>query len=105
MLGLNEPLNPLDQLTGNISNVDIDFDNELSNLTLMTDAGDRCVNFDNVETEVFETSLDDDKINFDQKSVFSLREGQKADVFGTENNGCLDAETIIYEQGAKIDPV
>lgn len=106
MLGLNEPLNPLDQLTGNIGNVDIDFDNDLSNLTLMTDSGDRCVNFDNVETQVFETSLDGDKINFDQKSVYGLRVGQKADVFGTENDGCLDAEIIIYEdQEAETQPI
>jgi hypothetical protein len=106
MLGLNEPLNPLDQLTGTIKNLNIDFANETSNLELITmDVGDRCVNFDNVETEVFETSLDDGNIDFDQKSVFSLRDGQKADVFGTENNGCLDAEIIIYEQEAEIDPV
>jgi hypothetical protein len=106
MLGLNEPLNPLDQLTGTIKNLNIDFANETSNLELITmDVGDRCVNFDNVETEVFETSLDDGNIDFDQKSVFSLRDGQKADVFGTENNGCLDAEIIIYEQEVEIDPV
>ena len=100
MLDLNDPLSLLDQLTGTISGVDIDFfDNELSNLTLMTETGDRCINFDNVETEVFETGLDDDdNIYFHQKSVFSLMSGQKADVFGTENNGCLDAETIIYEE-------
>ncbi len=106
MLGLTEPLNPLDQLTGTIKNLNIDFANETSNLELITmDVGDRCVHFDNVETEVFETSLDDGNIDFDQKSVFSLRDGQKADVFGTENNGCLDAEIIIYEQEAEIDPV
>ena len=106
MLALNEPLNPLDQLTGTIKNLNIDFANETSNLELITmDVGDRCVHFDNVETEVFETSLDDGNIDFDQKSVFSLRDGQKADVFGTENNGCLDAEIIIYEQEAEIDPV
>jgi hypothetical protein len=110
MLGLNHPLNPLDQLTGIITNVDIDFDNEMSNFTLTVvtemDAGDRCVNVDNVETEVFETRLEDDMINFEEKSVYSLRSGQKADVFGTENSsGCLDAEIIIYEQGASIDPV
>jgi len=111
MLGLDNPLNPLDQLTGNISNVNIDFDNEMSNLTLTVAAkaaaGDRCVNFDNVETEVFETSLDgENNINFEQKSVFSLRAGQKADVFGTINNGCLDAETIIYEdEEAEIQPI
>jgi hypothetical protein len=108
MLGLDDPLNPLDQLTGVIGAVDVDFlDNELSNLMLLTDEGDRCVNFDNVETEVFETRLEDDNINFDQKSVFSLRSGQKANVFGTENSsGCLDAETIIYEdEGAVIQPI
>jgi len=112
MLGLDEPLNPLDQLTGTINFVDIDFGNEQSDLILTTVEGERCVNFDNVETLVFETSLEegdedeDDKINFDQKSVFSLREGQKADVFGTENGECLDAEIIIYEdEEAEIDPV
>jgi hypothetical protein len=72
----------------------------------MTEAGDRCVHMDNVETEVFETSLGEDgSINFDQMSVFSLKDGQKADVFGTENNGCLDAEIVIYEQGAEIQPI
>ena len=109
MLGLDDPLNPLDQLTGVIGAVDVDFpDNERSNLMLLTDTGDRCVNFDNVETEVFETRLEDDNINFDQKSAFSLRSGQKANVFGTENltSGCLDAETIIYEdEGAVIQPI
>ena len=87
--------------------MDIDFDNELSNLTLMTDEGDRCVNFDNVETEVFETSLDEDgNIIFSQMSVFSLMSGQIANVFGTENDGCLYADTIIYENdGAVIQPI
>jgi len=107
MLGLDNPLNPLDQLTGIIVDVDIDFDNEHSNLMLMPDeegAADRCVNFDNVQTEVFETSLDEENniINFDQKSVFSLRNGQQANVFGTENNGCLDADTIIYEEPEEV---
>jgi hypothetical protein len=105
MLGLNEPLNPLDQLTGTINFVDIDFGNELSNLILTTVEGERCVNLDNVETEVFETKLDDGHINFEQMSVFSLEKGQRADVFGTENGDCLDAEIIIYEQEAEIDPV
>lgn len=104
MLGLNEPLNPLDQLTGITKNVDIKIGGP-SSLELMTDAGDRCVNIDNPETEVFETRLDDGRIKFDQRTVFSLKDGQKADVFGTENNGCLDAEIIIYEQEAEIDPV
>jgi len=110
MLGLNEALNPLDQLTGTISNVDIDyFYNETSNLMLMPDEGpaDRCVNFDNVETKVFEASMaENNQFNFDQKSVFSLRDGQRADVFGNEHNGCLDAEIIIYEDlEAEIDPI
>ena len=105
MLGLNEPFNPLDQLTGTINFVDIDFGNELSNLILTTGEGERCVNLDNVETEVFETKLDDGDINFEQMSVFSLEKGQRADVFGTENGDCLDAEIIIYEQEAEIDPV
>ena len=108
MLGLDDPSNPLDQLTGVIGTVDVDLlDNELSNLMLLTDEGDRCVNFDNLETEVFETRLEGDNINFDQKSVFGLRSGQKANVFGTENpSGCLDAETIIYEdEGAVIQPI
>ncbi len=102
MLGLNDPLNLLDRLTGTISDVDIDyFDNESSNLTLMTATGDRCVRFDNVETEIFVIGLDDDgNIYFRQKSVFGLRSGQKADVFGNEDNGCLNAETIIYEDPA-----
>ena len=106
MLGLDEPLNPLDQLTGIITSVDTDFVTSSSLVLTDTVLGDRCVNF-NLETEVFETSLDDDdKINFDQKSVISLREGQKADVFGTENHGCLDADIIIYENdGAVIQPI
>lgn len=99
MLGLNDPLTLLDRLSGTIGDVDIDyFDNQASNLTLLTGTGDRCVRFDNVETEIFETGLDDDgHIYFRQKSVFGLRSGQQADVFGTEDSGCLDAETIIYE--------
>jgi hypothetical protein len=106
MLGLDNPLNPLDQLTGITKNVDIKIGDEQSSLELMTEAGDRCVHMDNVETEVFETSLGEDgSINFDQMSVFSLKDGQKADVFGTENNGCLDAEIVIYEQGAEIQPI
>jgi len=108
MLGLEDPLNPLDQLTGIIGVVDFDLNNnELSNLTLMTDEGDRCVNFDNVKTEVYETSLDkNDGITFSQMSVFSLKSGQKANVFGTEKDGCVDADTIIYEtDGAFILPI
>jgi hypothetical protein len=109
MLGLDEALNPLDQLIGTISDVDIDFANETSSLTLVLDTGpgDRCVNFDNVETQVFETSIDENnRVSFEQKSVFSLSENQKADVFGTELNGCLNAEIIIYEdEEAEIAPI
>jgi hypothetical protein len=82
------------QLTGTISDIDSG-----DSLILMTDDGDRCVNFSAAGTEVFETGLDEDNnVIFDQQDVDALRVGQKANAFGEEHSdGCLNANTIIYE--------
>jgi hypothetical protein len=94
------------QLVGTIASVEDDF----SGLTLVTeDEGitDRCVVF-NEGIQVFETLMEDNNVNFKQRTVFSLAAGQEADVFGEENDvtGCLEADTIIYEEGgAVIQPI
>ncbi len=98
MLGQDTTVNQLVQLDGTIGIVDIDFDNNQSYLSLLTDLGDQCVNLDGLETRVFEITRDDEgNIIFSQMSIFSLKSDQQASVFGNENVDCLDADTIIYE--------
>ena len=85
------------QLTGTVASVADDY----GSLVLMTDSGDRCVSVPPT-ARVFETALDaDDTIVFEQRTAFDLAGGQKADVFGNEQaDGCLAADTIIYEEPA-----
>ncbi|NND66315.1 MAG: hypothetical protein HKN19_01895, partial [Halioglobus sp.] len=72
---------------------------EGESLSLLTDAGDRCVVFDDSATDVFVTGLDEDNnIVFTESSVAGLEEGQRADAFGEQNSeGCLEADTLIIE--------
>ena len=72
---------------------------ETEGLTLVTNAGDRCVVFDDSETDVFLTGLDESgNAVFSEGSVADLAEGQRADAFGEENDeGCLEAETLIVD--------
>ena len=81
------------QLTGSIGVL------EEEGLTLITDAGDRCVVFDDPEIEVFLTGLDGEgNALFSEGSVADLAEGQRADAFGEETDeGCLEAETLIVD--------
>jgi hypothetical protein len=74
-----------------------------SHLTLITDEGDRCVNFHAEDTGVFVSSDDeDDNIIFSEAEVSSLDDGQRATAFGVQNSeGCLDADTIIRENGSE----
>lgn len=90
------------QLTGTIGDIDVG-----ESLILMTDDGDRCVNFSASGTEVFETGLDEEgSVIFNQQDVDALMSGQRANVFGEVNSdGCLKAHTIIYEVEALIQPI
>ncbi len=93
----------MDQLIGTIGDVNPDF----SGMTLQTDIGDRCVNISTSDTKVFEASFaGNENIDFAQMTAYDLHSGLQANVFGDELNGCLDADTIIYEEGgASITPV
>ena len=93
----------LTQLVGTIGSVETDY----SGMILQADSGDRCVVFKS-GVRVFETSLDaDNNISFEQRTVFDLAAGQMADVFGDENitTGCLEAETVIYEEMVVPQPL
>ncbi|MBT8066895.1 MAG: DUF4382 domain-containing protein [Gammaproteobacteria bacterium] len=65
---------------------------------LMTDAGDRCVEFDD-DLEIFLISPDEgDGIRSERGTVADLAAGQSVDVYGDEeSDGCFEAETIIVD--------
>jgi len=91
----------LTQVSGIIGDIAPDY----SSMMLQTDAGDRCINLVSA-TKVFEIIVDaDQKVNFRQVPGFALQTGQQASVFGTDDNGCLKADTIIFESGAVIQPL
>ncbi len=100
------------QLVGTIADVKEDLLGVPSGLDLVTDeevdgTTDHCVIF-NDGMQVFETTVEDDVASFRQRTVFSLADGQRADVFGDEYDvtGCLKADTIIYqEEEAVIQPI
>jgi len=94
----------LDQLIGIIGDVSPDF----SSMILQTSSGDRSVNISTSDTKVFEVSFSTNKnASFTQMTPYDLRSGQQANVFGNKlNDGSLDADTIIYEEGgASIQPL
>jgi hypothetical protein len=76
-------------------------------LVLITDTGDRCVDFSEGDTEVFEISQDEEGNVFSRMTVSALMSGQIANAFGKEESeGCLKAHTIIYEEDeATIQPI
>jgi len=100
------------QLVGTIADVKEDLLGVPSGLDLVTDeevdgTTDHCVIF-NDGMQVFETIVEDDVASFRQRTVFSLADGQRADVFGDEYDvtGCLKADTIIYqEEEAVFQPI
>ena len=65
---------------------------------LMTDGGDRCVEFDD-DLEIFLISPDEgDGIISERGTVEDLMAGQSVDVYGDEeSDGCFEAETIIVD--------
>lgn len=77
------------QLTGEIGAL------QATTLTLLTDAGDRCVKF-NDDTDVFMVTLLDDGTLATRIDVANLESDQKIDVFGAEGTGgCFVAQSII----------
>jgi hypothetical protein len=72
---------------------------EDESFSLITEVGDRCVLFDDSDTVIFVTGLDEEgNIIFDETGAASLAAGQRADAFGEQNaEGCLEAETLIIE--------
>ena len=94
MLGSEESLSERGQLAGVIGDL-----TSSTSLILLTDSGDRCVNFDDNVTEVFKTNQDGEgNVIFSQMETSDLKIEQKANAFGTENEeGCVAASTIIYE--------
>jgi hypothetical protein len=95
MLDMNDDEESSIQLSGTIGDI-----TPLESLILITDDGDRCVNFSEGGTEVFETDQDgEENILFNQMGASALMSGQIANAFGKENvEGCLNADTIIYEE-------
>lgn len=102
MLGIDDEQEDRAQLSGTIGDL-----SPGESFILMTDDGDRCVNFNEERTEVFETSQDQDgNIIFNQETVSALMSGQTANAFGEESGeGCLEADTIIYEEEATVQPI
>mgnify|MGYP001814060674 FL=1 len=72
---------------------------------LMTDTGDRCVEFDD-DAEVFLISPDEgDGIRSERGTVADLVAGQSVDVYGDEeSDGCFEAETIIVDLTVDVVP-
>jgi hypothetical protein len=74
-------------------------------LVLMTDAGDRCVVFED-DTEIFLIHPDDGNgIRSERGALENLEPGQSVDIYGEEeDDGCFEADTIVVDLTVDVVP-
>lgn len=78
-------------------------DTTTGRLDVATAEGDRCIDTD-AETDILLIFVDGDEVKAIEATLEELEEGSLILASGTQN-GCLDADIVVSEGEAKIDPV